>query len=129
MKCEGEVSGHIIEGSCVIPNSVGAFFFGLVVGWVTYRTLRRTSSTGLSDLATVIGVIGGATVTGLFSPESGAFGAYCVGLAIGFALYLITAMVVAGKAGQSAQVNEWLGEAPRRPVGGGDPLEPVAGRR
>jgi NhaP-type Na+/H+ or K+/H+ antiporter len=32
----------------------GAAAFGLVIGWVTYRTLRRSSdATGLSDIATV----------------------------------------------------------------------------
>jgi dipeptide/tripeptide permease len=115
----------------MISDSVGAFFFGIVIGWITYRTLRRTSPTGLSDIATVIGSIGGATVTGLFSKESGAFGSYSVGLAIGFFLYLLTATVMAGKAGQSATVNEWLGVGPGNvgsSGGGGNKLEGIAGR-
>ena len=112
----------------MISDSVGALFFGLVIGWVTYRTLRRTASTGLSDIAAVIGSVGGATITGLFSKESGAFGSYCLGLALGFFLYLTTAMIVAAKSGQSKTVNEWLGEKPGDPAagGGGAPLEPVA---
>jgi hypothetical protein len=114
----------------MVSDSVGAFFFGIVIGWVTYRTLRRTSPTGLSDIATVIGSIGGATVTGLFSKENGAFGSYCLGLAIGFFLYLITATAMAGKAGQSAKVDEWLGASPTNVAsgGGGGKLEGFAGK-
>jgi hypothetical protein len=73
---------------------VGAFCFGLVIGWVTYRTLRRRSETvALSDIATVIGAVGGAAVTGLFK-DAALFGIYCVGLAIGFFLYLILGATV-----------------------------------
>ncbi|MFN2130415.1 MAG: hypothetical protein ACK2VD_07815 [Anaerolineae bacterium] len=71
---------------------IGAFCFGLVIGWVAYRTLRKRSETvALSDIATVIGAVGGAAVTGLFK-DSALFGAYCIGLAIGFFLYLIIAV-------------------------------------
>jgi uncharacterized membrane protein YeaQ/YmgE (transglycosylase-associated protein family) len=67
----------------------GALCFGLVVGFVTYRTLRKTKeSVALSDIATVIGAIGGAAITGLFDSED-LFAAYSIGLAIGFFLYLI----------------------------------------
>ena len=70
---------------------IGGFCFGLVVGWVTYRTLRYAPHGGLSDLSTVIGAVGGAAITALFPSASGAFGAYCIGLAIGFFSYLRTA--------------------------------------
>lgn len=73
---------------------IGALCFGLVIGWVTYRTLRKRKETvALSDLATVIGAVGGAAVTGLFESES-LFAAYSIGLAIGFFLYLIVAVTV-----------------------------------
>ena|SRR5271165_1360696 len=104
---------------------MGALFFGFVVGWVTYRTLRRSQTAGISDIASVIGAVGGAAVTGLFSKESGAFGTYCIGLAVGFFLYLITALFVANQAGKSDSANEWLGEPPKSrgsPEGG--PLPP-----
>lgn len=94
-------------------NTLGALGFGLVIGWVTYRTLRRTDATGLSDVATVIGAVGGAAVTTLFSPETPAFGMYCIGLAIGFFGYLLSALRLAGKGGKQAEVNEWLGEPPQ----------------
>jgi NhaP-type Na+/H+ or K+/H+ antiporter len=70
---------------------IGGLCFGLVVGWVTYRTIRYAPHGGLSDLSTVIGAVGGAAITALFPKESGAFGAYCIGLAIGFFAYLRTA--------------------------------------
>jgi len=73
-------------------GAIGALCFGLVIGWITYRTLRRRAdSVALSDIATVIGAVGGAAVTGLFKDEV-LFGAYCIGLAIGFFLYLIIAV-------------------------------------
>jgi len=74
--------------------SVGALCFGLVVGWVTYRTLRRSSETvGLSNIASVIGAVGGAAVTAIF-PNQELFGWYCVGLAIGFFSYLVLGVTV-----------------------------------
>lgn len=91
-------------------NLCGAFAFGVVIGWVTYRTLRRTKQSGLSDLATVIGAVGGATITGLFPKESNVFGLYGVGLAVGFFFYLVVSLIVAKKTGQLPAVNEWLGE-------------------
>ncbi len=67
---------------------VGALCFGFVVGWVTYRTLRRQGETvALSNIATVIGAVGGAAVTALFTKEL--FAWYSIGLAMGFFLYLI----------------------------------------
>jgi hypothetical protein len=76
---------------------IGASCFGLVVGWVTYRTLRRRSGdTGLSDIATVLGAVGGAAVTGLFKPPE-LFGAYSIGLAIGFFAYFFVGVAMEGK--------------------------------
>jgi len=71
---------------------IGALCFGLVIGWIAYRTLRRSGETvALSDIATVIGAVGGAAVTGLFKDQA-LFGIYCIGLALGFFLYLIVAV-------------------------------------
>lgn len=65
---------------------VGPFCFGLVVGWVTYRTLRRKADgVALGDIAAVIGAVGGATIVALF--RNNAFDTYCLGLAIGFFAY------------------------------------------
>ena len=44
---------------------LGALCFGIVIGWICYRTLRRNqAASGLSDIATVIGALGGAAITG-----------------------------------------------------------------
>lgn len=84
---------------------VGAGCFGLVIGWVTYRTLRRKEgASSLSDIATVIGAVGGGAVTALFA--EGAFSAYSIGLAIGFFAYFIIGLRVDGKASARA----WMGE-------------------
>ncbi len=67
-------------------EKIGAICFGVVIGWVVYRTLRRRSdAVKLSDIATVIGAVGGAAVTALFDSEK-LFGWYSIGLAAGFFL-------------------------------------------
>jgi ABC-type Co2+ transport system permease subunit len=67
----------------------GAAAFGVVIGWITYRTLRRTSERAqVSDIASVIGAVGGAAVTAIFQSEV-LFGWYAVGLFVGFFAYLI----------------------------------------
>jgi uncharacterized membrane protein YeaQ/YmgE (transglycosylase-associated protein family) len=73
-------------------ESVGAVCFGVVIGWITYRTLRRSKETvAVSDIATVVGAVGGAAVTALFDQPK-LFGWYSVGLAAGFFLYLLLAV-------------------------------------
>jgi uncharacterized membrane protein YeaQ/YmgE (transglycosylase-associated protein family) len=76
-------------GRCRVVSIIGAVCFGIVIGWVTYRTLRRRGEVvALSDIASVIGAVGGGWVTTQFSvPE--VFGSYCVGLFVGFFAYLI----------------------------------------
>jgi hypothetical protein len=93
---------------------IGAVCFGTVVGWVTSRTLRRSTPGGLSDIATVIGAVGGATVTGIYKPASNAdaFGYYSIGLAGGFFLYLVLAIIIAKWEGGNP-VGDWLGSEPR----------------
>jgi len=103
----------------------GAWAFGMVVGWITYRTVRRSKTNGLSDIATVVGAVGGATVTALFPEKTEAFGMYGIGLAVGFFLYFIVSLLIAGKTGQLSAVNEWLGEPPSTQNPGGGPLESI----
>jgi uncharacterized membrane protein YeaQ/YmgE (transglycosylase-associated protein family) len=85
---------------------IGAVCFGIVMGWVTYRTLRRKQGTGLSDIATVLGAIGGATVAGLFPKEDGSFSCYAIGLAVGFFGYLLVSWVA------PAKIALWMGDDP-----------------
>jgi hypothetical protein len=96
----------------LIIVAVGALAFGIVMGWITYRTLRRKEGgTGLSDIATVGGAVAGAWVTSLFPAGSLAFGAYCIGLALGFFLYLRTALKLSKEVGETEKILDWLGTA------------------
>ena len=94
-------------------NQAGALCFGLVIGWITYRTLRHSEKTGLSDIATVIGAVGGAAVTRIVPRDSGEFGMYCIGLAVGFFTYFVVFTFL--PEGSSTRV--WMG-------GGGEPAAP-----
>lgn len=86
--------------------NIGASMFGLVIGWITYRTLRRKEGTVvLSDISSVIAAIGGGAITALFK-SSELFGWYSTGLAVGFFLYFLIGLRVSGK--ESAKT--WMGE-------------------
>ena len=73
---------------------IGAFWFGVVIGFVTYRTLKHKTGSGLSDIAAVIGAIGGGAVLKLFPAGSDGFDQYCVGLAVGFFGYLVLSLII-----------------------------------
>lgn len=76
---------------------LGAVFFGLVVGWISYRTLRLTAGANLlSDIAIIIAAVGGAAVTTLLKDEA-VFGWYAIGLAIGFFAYFAVGLILYGK--------------------------------
>lgn len=102
---------------------IGAFCFGIVIGWVTYRSLRHAKNNGIKDIAAVIGAVGGATVTAIFRQDTGAFGLYCIGLALGFFGYVATSVIIARRIGKLGPKNiesknlagiaEWLGEIPQ----------------
>ena len=78
-------------------NDWGAFAFGFVIGWICYRTLRRRKeNASLSDLATVIGAVGGGAVLALFKTQE-LFSGYAIGLAAGFFLYFMVALIIGGK--------------------------------
>jgi uncharacterized membrane protein YeaQ/YmgE (transglycosylase-associated protein family) len=120
-----------------IVDWLAPFCFGIVIGWIVYRTLRRSQTNGVSDLATVIGAVGGAGVTAIFTKDHGDFSRYCLGLFVGFFGYLIVGARVS-----DAPVAAWLGHearqnGPKGPVlpapdarsgheiGQTDPTEPV----
>jgi hypothetical protein len=108
-------------------HGLAAGAFGIVMGWVTYRTLRRSSTSGLGDIATVLGAVGGAAVTSLFPTRSVQFSAYCLGLFVGFFLYLGTASDPEAPAwlggGAKRDRNQVGGPHRREPDPKGDPVE------
>lgn len=74
----------------------GAFGFGAIIGWFVYFINRyRKGDVGISDLAAVIGAIGGSSVTGLFGGAN-LFGAYGIGLAVGFFGYFFLLIILVG---------------------------------
>jgi hypothetical protein len=69
---------------------LGAGAFGVIIGWYVYYINRyRKGDVQFSDLTTVIGIIGGGAVLALFDAGTDLFGAYGIGLAIGFFGYLL----------------------------------------
>lgn len=85
---------------------IGALCFGLVVGWISYRTLRRKEGVAaLSDISAVISAIGGAAVTALFK-DAALFGLYAIGLAVGFFAYFVVSVAVYGK----KATGRWMGD-------------------
>lgn len=80
---------------------LGAFSFGLIIGWYVYFVNRyRKGEIGWKDLRTLIGIIGGATVLKLFDADNRAselFGAYGIGLATGFFAYFIILAILVRK--------------------------------
>ena len=86
---------------------IGAVAFGIVVGWITYRTLRRREDPAqLSDLAAVIGAVSGGAVTAIPFEDPDVFAAYSIGLAVGFFGYLVTASLLVK---DKPKIDEWLG--------------------
>ncbi|WP_425619060.1 hypothetical protein NA78x_002791 [Anatilimnocola sp. NA78] len=84
----------------------GAVCFGAVIGWITYRTLRRSSEqTKLGDISAVIGAVGGGAVIAIFNDQD-QFSGYSIGLAAGFFAYFLVGLFIAGK----SEVNGWMGK-------------------
>ncbi len=94
------------ETVAVVPDVVpavprlliwGAGCFGAVIGWYIYFINRyRKDDVSLSDLVTLLGAIGGAAVLNLFPAGSVLFGAYGIGLAVGFFIYFLILIILVG---------------------------------
>jgi hypothetical protein len=75
----------------------GGLGFGALIGWYVYYINRhRKSDVQLSDLATLVGVLGGAAILALFPAGSDLFGAYGVGLFLGFFGYFVSLIILVG---------------------------------
>lgn len=76
---------------------LGAFFFGLLLGWVLYRTLRlKAGANGVAEIASIIGALGGAAILALFKSDA-LFGWYATGLLIGFFAYFTLDLLLYGQ--------------------------------
>ncbi len=82
-------------GEATALQLAGAFGFGALIGWCAFYLNRyRTDAIQLSDLAALIGAVGGGAILALFPAGSDLFGAYGVGLFTGFFGYLLILMVL-----------------------------------
>ena len=70
-------------------NDGGAVWFGLVIGWITAVTFYTQGEHSIKDLSVILGVIGGAAITKLFSKTDTQFSMYCVGMAFGFFIQVV----------------------------------------
>ena len=100
-------------------SGLGAAGFGCIIGWLVYYINRyRKADVQFSDLTTVIGIVGGAGVTSLFGGgDKALFGAYGIGLFIGFFGYFITLIVLVRNSGGAFGVTWFLDGRRKRPAG------------
>lgn len=83
------------ETTASVIQLLGAGGFGLIIGWYVYYINRyRKGSVQFSDLTTLIGILGGGTILSLFEAGTDLFGAYGIGLAIGFFGYFIALCIM-----------------------------------
>jgi hypothetical protein len=96
---------------------LGAGGFGLLLGWYVYYVNRhRREEVKLGDLVTLIGVIGGGAVLTLFPEQTDLFGAYGIGLFLGFFGYFAFLLLLVRR---SSFTLEWFldGRRPDLPPG------------
>jgi len=69
--------------------------FGAVIGWYVYYVNRyRKADVQLGDITTVVATLGGAAVTRLFATGTPLFGAYGIGLFVGFFAYFLSLIIL-----------------------------------
>ena len=76
---------------------LGALGFGALLGWYVYYINRyRKADVQLSDLVTLIGILGGGAILTLFPARTDLFGAYGIGLFAGFFGYFLVLIILVG---------------------------------
>jgi hypothetical protein len=112
----------------------GALGFGAVIGWYLYFINRyRKGDVQIGDLTTVIAAIGSGAVLKLFGGSAAdggtsLFGAYGIGIAIGFFGYFVSLMLLVWQSGDFTA--DWFldGRRPNPPTGWGygpDTQQPI----
>jgi hypothetical protein len=112
---------------------LGSFAFGVFLGWFAYFVNRhRTGVVKLTDLGTVIAAVGAGAVLALFPAGTDMFGAYGIGLAVGFfaQLLILVIFVLASPDWSLAwfldgrtpalKEGEWIPKRPQRALGDDD---------
>jgi hypothetical protein len=78
--------------------SVGAVCFGVVTGFITYRTLVRKDVAVITDISGVIAAVGGGAIAVWFDRAQGdSFGWYSMGLLGGMILYYVSFVALNGR--------------------------------
>ncbi|HHJ15138.1 MAG TPA: hypothetical protein ENJ80_00405 [Gammaproteobacteria bacterium] len=76
--------------SASLLQLLGAGGFGAIMGWYVYYINRyRSGDVKLGDLVTLVGVLGGSSILALFPAGTDLFGAYGIGLVVGFFGYFL----------------------------------------
>jgi hypothetical protein len=95
---------------------LGAGGFGALIGWFIYSINRyRTGEVKLADIVSLIGAIGGAAVLELFGAQTDLFGAYGIGLFVGFFGYFLVLLAFV-LASDSHHVNWFLDGRSKKPA-------------
>jgi hypothetical protein len=103
----------LVTESAALLELLGAGAFGAVVGWYLYYVNRyRRSDVQIGDLVTVIGAVGGGAVLALFPAGTALFGAYGIGLFLGFFGYLTTLVFLVRRSHSFTM--EWFLDGRRR---------------
>lgn len=77
---------------------LGAGGFGALIGWYIYYINRyRTDAVQLGDVVTLLGAIGGGAVLTLFPEQTDLFGAYGIGLFVGFFGYFVVLLILVAR--------------------------------
>ena len=105
---------------------LGAGAFGTLIGWYVYYINRyRKEDVHLADIVTLLGAIGGSAVLTLFDKKTDLFGAYGIGLFVGFFGYFLTLLlfVVISSWKEGSFTLEWFLDGRRKnpPDGWGYP--------
>lgn len=112
----------------------GAFAFGLIVGWFVYYINRyRKGDVQFGDVTTVLAAVGGAAVIQLFGQGTGMFGAYGIGLGIGFFGYFLVLLILVNRSPNFSA--DWFLDGRRKNPGGDEgygtqerpPMAPMVG--
>ena len=91
-------------------TDIGAVCFGIVMGYVTYRTLVRTATSSLSDIAAVAAALGGGAITALYEPGGTGFAYYSIGLLVGMASFLVLRLIFERPGPDGAAAPQVLGD-------------------
>ncbi len=109
------------EVSATLIQMLGAGGFGAIIGWYVYYINRyRKGDVQFSDLTTVIGIIGGGAIISLFPAQSDLFGAYGIGLFVGFFGYFLSLIILVNSTANFK--SDWFLDGRRKKVSGDEEI-------